>query len=68
MLTEEQINKYLKDPNQCPYCSSEEISYTSSHNDDYRDVHCYTCGKNWIEVFQLITIEEVDENTIQIII
>jgi transcription elongation factor Elf1 len=64
MLTEEQINKYLKDPNQCPYCNSKEISYTGEDDANFKDVHCKNCKKNWLEVFQLIKIEEVDEDTI----
>lgn len=57
--------KYLDNPNECPFCGSSEIS--AGHGDfdsDFatRDVECYCCGKIWTEEFKMsgVTFDESD--------
>jgi formate dehydrogenase maturation protein FdhE len=54
--------KYLENPQQCPYCGSEDMTAAAMDNDTktcWREVHCLSCNKEWREVFQLSAIEEI---------
>lgn len=58
MTTEE---KYLKNPNACPYCNSENITaghITAEDSTAYRDVKCTACNTTWTEEFTLTGITE----------
>jgi transcription elongation factor Elf1 len=51
--------KYLNDPDECPFCGS--IDITASNGDfgyktAFRDVQCNDCGKIWTEEFKLTGI------------
>lgn len=55
--------KYLDNPQNCPYCDSVNMDATTMDNDTktcWRKVHCIGCGKEWREVYQLTSIEEID--------
>jgi len=57
--------KYLKDPNHCPFCGYDGISADHIEADDtkaWRDVECPQCGKSWTEGFELycVTFDEDD--------
>lgn len=62
------VREYLKDPNSCLYCGSDEIV---GHELDaetfyaYRDVTCTVCKKEWTEQFELknIILEDEHETT-----
>jgi transcription elongation factor Elf1 len=63
-LTEEQINKYLDGPLNCPYCGAEELDYGSVDMESfgaYQEVHCKKCGKRWADSYALVGIIEYDE-------
>jgi hypothetical protein len=49
-LTEGQKKGYLRDPNECPYCISENIEVISDF--DYETlsttVACRDCSKTWV--------------------
>lgn len=56
--------KYLKNPNVCPFCGSTNI--TAEHadfDDDYasRPVACEDCNKEWVEEFTLTYVIFNDE-------
>jgi transcription elongation factor Elf1 len=62
-ITEYRRKKYMKAPDQCPFCNSEDI--TGGHLDAdsdmaYRDVQCNNpkCGMTWTEHFKMIGIDE----------
>ena len=60
-LTKEQQEEYIKNPNTCPYCGSEELSGgTFEQDDDYgwRDVFCTACSRSWQDLFTLTGIAE----------
>jgi hypothetical protein len=65
MLTDQQKQAYVKNPTKCPYCGSNDIEGEVTENDcdgNYRQrITCHACGKWWVDVFTLATIEEPKE-------
>ena len=64
MLTEENKKKYVERPFNCPFCDSEKIKGDEPEITDfivYRKVECVDCGKVWEERFDLVGIEEVEQ-------
>jgi len=62
-LTKKQQAEYIKNPNTCPYCGSEELSGGACEQDDnygWRDVSCDTCNRRWQDLFTLTGIAEED--------
>lgn len=61
-LTEKQKKTYLKNPNVCPSCESEEVESTDKWEDMlciYEEWHCKDCDKWWIETYTLTNVELV---------
>lgn len=61
MLTPEQKEKYIKNPNHCPVCNSENISGGSFNADcDYvwQNIECQDCDFTWDDVYTLTDIDE----------
>ena len=60
------VSEYLKDPNYCPYCGSDDIvggEFDSEAVHVYRDVKCLSCQGVFTEVFELTNIKfENDEH------
>jgi len=55
-------SKYLGKPTQCPYCESINILLDSFCQVSYRQrIACGICKKEWIEVYELADIIEVEE-------
>lgn len=57
MTTQE---KYLKNPDQCPFCDSHEIEAgwaNFEHIYAYRKVKCNDCGKVWTEKFKMVSVD-----------
>jgi hypothetical protein len=58
-LTEGQKKGYLRDPNECPYCISENIEVISDF--DYETlsttVACRDCSKTWSDCYTLTDVE-----------
>jgi formate dehydrogenase maturation protein FdhE len=55
--------KYLNNPQNCPHCESDNMTADAMDNDTktcWRTVRCLDCNKEWREVYQLASIEEVD--------
>jgi len=65
MTKAEELNqKYLNDPDACPFCGSTNIigGYVDCGSDmAFRDVQCNDCQKVWTEEFKLIGIT-IDKN------
>ena len=62
MLTPEQKENYLKNPNHCPKCDSENINCGSFNADcDYawQGITCEDCQFEWDDVYTLTSIDEV---------
>jgi transcription elongation factor Elf1 len=62
-LGERQKQKYLDDPDHCPFCKSRnvgggEIDLSDGRSLD-RTFSCNECGKVWVEIFTLTGVEEV---------
>lgn len=64
-LTKKQKKKYMiNNGNICPFCESEEISADHADFDDcwvWRKVECNQCKKQWVDIYKLVDIEDVDE-------
>ena len=57
-MTKEEKNKYLKNPDKCPYCDSDDISGEDGNFESdkaTRIVNCNEggCKQRWIEIFSL---------------
>ena len=64
MLTPEQKENYLKNPNNCPKCDSKNISSDGSLNADHCDyvwqrIACEDCQFEWDDIYVLKCICEV---------
>jgi len=58
-VTEEIQEKYLEDPNRCPYCDSDNINgghIEAGDNNAWRFVSCKDCKISWTEDFTLTGI------------
>ena len=56
-LTAEQEREYLKSPNHCPYCGSENIDSGHMEGDTLTaQVVCRECDKSWWDCYQLTEI------------
>jgi len=56
--------EYLKDPNYCLYCGSDEITGGDLEPETfhvYRDITCRTCNATWTETFELTNVTLEDE-------
>lgn len=63
-ITEKQQERYLEDPNTCPFCNGRELSAGDtdfSDADAWRNIECTSCGRKWLECFQLWSIENLEE-------
>ncbi len=62
-ITKETQEKYLSNPNACPFCGSEDISGSPYFEAEYdivrRSVQCENpnCGLSWTEHFKLSHID-----------
>ena len=59
-LTPTQIAKYLKNPNHCPNCDSENIEggfFESDSNEAWQIVDCLDCGFQWNDIYVLDNID-----------
>ena len=57
------IQKYLEDPNFCPYCEHPVIE--ADHFDvegriAWQSVLCRRCGAEWNDVYELVAVEKVE--------
>jgi len=64
MLTKAQKQDYLTSGGYlCPYCGSDNLSADSWDGEGkYQPVTCQSCGKEWRDVYELVGIEEVEED------
>jgi transcription elongation factor Elf1 len=63
-LDREQVSNYLRRPNHCPFCGSEEIhasSFEPSGKHIYNEIECTECERRWNDVYELVTIESIEE-------
>ena len=66
-LTQDQIDTYAKMGGvDCPYCGVSGYIYEQSrHEFDsptiWQDVRCHSCGREWIDKYQLVGLSEVDD-------
>ena len=63
-IDEKLKQRYLSDPNICPFCKSPHISAGHIEADGeyaWGSVHCNNCGKNWTDNYTLTGIEPDDE-------
>jgi hypothetical protein len=66
MLSEHQIDKYVaRDGKYCPYCDkhhlqSEETVWWGDATGDVK-MTCLSCHKQWVEVYRLSDIKEINE-------
>jgi C4-type Zn-finger protein len=64
-LTQEQKEKYLKSPNHCPVCNSDQIIADYFVSDDFdgnsvtQEVKCDECAAEWRDVYALTSVEDV---------
>jgi len=64
-MTKDQATEYLKTGGvHCPYCKSHNIEGGSFEYDAsfiWQKIKCYDCGKNWIDVHDLTSVQSLDE-------
>lgn len=48
------------EPNKCPTCESDDISYTGTFEDGCMKVECQICPSSWWEVWQFHYIEMIE--------
>jgi hypothetical protein len=61
-MNKKQIEAYIKDPNHCPFCNSEDIKagdYDFDGRQGWIEVSCNFCGKKWRDIYQLKEVEEI---------
>lgn len=62
-LTKKQIKEYLKNPEQCPHCGSDQIVRTdqmeAGFNQAWSNIACNSCGKEWTEIFTMTDVETI---------
>ena len=60
-LTKKQIKEYLKNPNVCLFCKSDDIigveQMDADFNQAWRNIICNKCGKEWTEIFTMTDVE-----------
>jgi formate dehydrogenase maturation protein FdhE len=58
---------YIKNPNFCPYCKSDDIRLAgdgkleSAWYKVYQWIRCNACETEWHDVYELVGYEEADE-------
>ena len=60
-LSTEHIEKYVRDPEHCPFCDSNELLAGELIPEGFsvwREIECEDCHAEWTEVFTLSTIED----------
>lgn len=58
------LEKYLKNPDICPFCDSENITtvdHDFSYINAYKNIICRSCDKQWTEEFTITKVVEDDE-------
>lgn len=69
-ITKKIIEKYLKDPNSCPFCENKDGKGLNADNSDitpdvmhlWRNITCNDCSRQWTEEFQLTLIDNLIES------
>ena len=64
------IKKYLKNPDDCPFCENKDGKGLNADNNDispetnllWRNIKCNDCGRRWVEQFRLELISDLEEN------
>ena len=56
-----EIEEYLRRPNKCPNCGSENILVTEEFEEESKSrvIHCCTCECTFNEIYKLINIEKL---------
>ena len=55
-------SRYLKNPNICPFCHSDDLETHSIEQDNITAkqwVTCHGCETEWNDIYQLVDIEEI---------
>ena len=63
-LTAKAKKEYIKSPNHCPYCKSDDIEAEPLDGDGlcaFSKVKCNDCGESWNDQYKLVGISEVEE-------
>lgn len=62
MLTKKQIQGYVKNPNHCPFCGSNNIEGAGQdeiNGDQYfMRIDCLVCGHSWDDVYTLNDVSD----------
>lgn len=64
VFTKKQVAAYLKKPNRCPVCQSDDIQATGVTGFDggeyHNEIECLGCEAVWVDVLTLSSIEAVE--------
>ncbi len=63
-LTKQHLDKYLANPDICPFCSSEELKAGGSSFVESicsRDIECTSCKETFTEEFVMVGISQNDD-------
>ena len=64
-----QKNRYLRNPNRCPFCGGEEFLTSEIMSDDlvgedsevYQWIECNTCESKWRDVYRLAHVDGFEQ-------
>lgn len=62
-LTKQHLDKYLKNPEACPFCDSDNLKAGSASFIESicsRDITCLSCKEEFIEEFIMVGISQAD--------
>jgi transposase-like protein len=54
-ITAEAKEAYLKSPNHCPFCGSDNIE-AGSYDGSSQEVRCHSCGEGWHDITKIVDI------------
>jgi predicted Zn-ribbon and HTH transcriptional regulator len=61
--TEETLQRYVKNPDFCPYCEQPVIEadrFDVEGRIAWQAVRCNECGAEWNDVYELVAVEKVE--------
>lgn len=67
-FTTEAEEKYVENPDHCPFCNADTLSVVPAHDQDFDGTHfenkmmCTQCNKKWWETYELAAITPVGKD------
>ena len=65
MKNEIDLNRYLSNPDKCPFCGGSNITGGDADFDSikaWRNIQCLSCKEEWTEEFTITNVQVVPED------